>query len=346
MKIFYAVDHAAHACAGEIKDGVLTSCFENPTRADSVDAALKQAGYDDISAPTDMGLDGILAVHDAGYVAFLQAAWADWQAAGRHGDIFPLVWPGAGMRRDVDPTHIDGKVGLYCFDSGTPICAGTWGVVYQSAQAALNAADHLLSNRCETSFVFARPPGHHAMPDQYGGYCFLNNAAIAAQHLSQNGKSKVAILDVDYHHGNGTQTIFYDRPDVLTVNIHSDPADEYPYFLGHADETGTGDGEGFNLNLPLPKGTEWRQYQEALETALSRIKAFAPNALVVSFGADTYKNDPLGYFKLETENLFQIGASISGLGLPTCAVLEGGYDIPALGTNVVAFLNGLNGKAH
>lgn len=346
MKIFYTNDHALHACAGEIKNGVLKPCFENPTRADAIEDALTDAGYKDISAPINMGMDGILAVHNADYVAFLQSAWCEWQAAGRDGDIFPLVWPGDRMRRDVSPTHIDGKVGLYCFDSGTPMCAGTWDVVYQSAQAALNAAEHSLSGNGTNSFVFARPPGHHAMPGQYGGYCFLNNAAIAAHHLTQNGKAKVAILDVDYHHGNGTQAIFYDRSDVLTVNIHSDPADEYPYFLGHADETGANAGTGFNMNLPLPKDTEWPAYEAALSTAIERISSYAPDALVVSFGADTYKNDPLGHFKLETKDLHTIGKSVSNLNLPTCAVLEGGYDVPALGGNVVAFLDGISSKGH
>lgn len=343
MRIFYADQHQSHACAGEIKDGELKPCFENPSRATSIEEALKNADYREFLVPNDFGLDGILAVHAPDYVEFLQTAWHDWNAIGREGDIFPLVWPGKTMRRNVKPTHIDGKVGLYAFDSGTPICAGTWPTVYQGAQAALSAADALRDGDEKHCFVFSRPPGHHAMPGQYGGYCFLNNAAIAAHHLSNNGTRRVAVLDVDYHHGNGTQAIFYDRADVLTVNIHSDPIDEYPYFMGHPDETGTGDGEGFNLNLPLPKGTEWPAYSDALDTAIRRIKSHQPEALVVSFGADTYKNDPLGHFRLDTHHLNAIGEKIGELALPTCSILEGGYDIPALGQNVVAFLDGITG---
>ncbi|UTW55944.1 histone deacetylase family protein [Kordiimonas sp. SCSIO 12610] len=342
MQIFYADHHAHHDCAGEIKDGELKPCFENPTRADAVEKSLKEASYSWLPPTTDFGLDPILAVHEAGYITFLQTAWAHWQDAGRSGDIFPLCWPGDGMRRDVSPENIDGKIGLYAFDSGTPICAGTYDVAYQGAQCALNAAQALLDGESQ-SFAFSRPPGHHAMPGQYGGYCFMNNAAIAAQHLRNAGEARVAVLDVDYHHGNGTQAIFYDRSDVFVTNIHSDPINEYPYFMGHADETGIGAGEGYNLNLPLPKGTDWQTYEPALKTALDRIREFSASKLIVSFGADTYKEDPLGYFKLERENFTQIGKMIAGLGLPTATILEGGYAIDELGNNVVAMLRGLEG---
>jgi acetoin utilization deacetylase AcuC-like enzyme len=340
MKIYYADNHKQHDCAGEIKDGELKPCFENPGRADAVQTALITAGYN-LEAPTkDFGLDPILRIHDRAYIEFLKTAWTEWQSVGRSGDIFPLCWPGAGMRRNVSPNHIDGKVGLYAFDSGTPICEGTYNVAYQGAQCALNAAQALLDGETY-SFAFSRPPGHHAMPGQYGGYCFMNNIAIAAQYLKDAGKSRIAILDVDYHHGNGTQTAFYDRSDILVVNIHSDPADEYPYYLGHADETGTGDGTGYNLNLPLPKSTKWEAYQTALSTALNRIKEFAPEMLLVSFGADTYKDDPLGYFKLEQEDFSKISKAIATLKLPTAIILEGGYAIDDLGENTLIMLEGM-----
>jgi acetoin utilization deacetylase AcuC-like enzyme len=182
------------------------------------------------------------------------------------------------------------------------------------------------------------------MPGQYGGYCFLNNAAVAAQYLRDNGKDRVAILDVDYHHGNGTQAIFYDRSDVLVINIHSDPVNEYPYFMGHADENGEGAGVGFNVNLPLPKSTDWQTYAPALKDAINRINGFAADALVLSFGADTYKEDPLGYFKLEKSDFSKIGHMISALNLPTVTILEGGYAIDDLGENVVTLLNGLENQ--
>ncbi|WP_262695242.1 histone deacetylase family protein [Kordiimonas aquimaris] len=344
MKIFYSDKHAAHDCAGEIKDGELKPCFENPSRADAIDQAFKQNGFDTLYTPSDFGLEPVLKVHDADYIEFLHTAWQEWQAIGRKGDIFPLVWPGAGMRREVQPENIDGKLGIYAFDSGTPICAGTWGVVYQGAQAAISTADAVMRKQTQHAFSFSRPPGHHAMPGQYGGYCFLNNAAIAAQYMRDNGAKKVAVLDVDYHHGNGTQAIFYNRADVLVVNVHSDPKHEYPYYLGHADEVGDGAGNGFNVNLPLPKGTGWDKYLPTLNKALHSLEQFAPDALVVSFGADTYKDDPLGFFKLDTNHFIEIGAAIAKLEIPTATILEGGYAIEALGDNVIAMINGLSAK--
>ncbi len=340
MIIYYADHHAKHNCSGEIKDGELKPCFENPTRATSIETSLKQAGYNWQPPVHDFGTSPILAVHEADYINFLKSAWNEWQSIGRSGDIFPLCWPGANMRRDVSPRNIDGKIGLYAFDSGTPICEGTYTVAYQGAQCALNAAQALLDGH-NRSFAFSRPPGHHAMPGQYGGYCFMNNAAIAAQHLRTHGKERIAILDVDYHHGNGTQAIFYDRSDVLVINIHSDPVDEYPYFMGHADETGSKNGEGYTLNLPLAKGTDWQAYEPTLQSALNRIEDFKADALIVSFGADTYKDDPLGHFKLERGDFTKIGKMITGLQLPTATILEGGYAINDLGENVVAMLTGL-----
>ena len=344
MLIYYADRHKKHDCAGEIKDGELKPCFENPTRADAIEAAFTAKGYTDIRTPDDYGLGLIHAIHDEAYVAFLQSAWKEWTAAGRSGDIFPLVWPGANMRRDVSPQTIDGKLGLYAFDSGTPICAGTWEVAYQGAQSAIAAAQSVMKNESKHAFSFSRPPGHHAMSAQFGGYCFLNNAAIAAQAMSDAGAQRVAVLDVDYHHGNGTQAIFYYRSDVMVINIHSDPANEYPYFLGHADERGEGDGVGFNLNLPLPKGTTWKSYKPALEKAIQALEDYDADGLILSFGADTYKDDPLGFFKLDTPHFTEIGKRVDALGLPTAIILEGGYAIDALGDNVVALLSGFENK--
>lgn len=340
MLIYFADKHKAHDCAGEIKDGELKPCFENPTRAEAIEHAFSSAGFSNVRIPEDHGMATIMEVHNADYVEFLENAWSLWTTAGRKGDIVPLVWPGHGMRTDVSPETIDGKLGLYCFDSGTPICAGTWEVAYQGAQSAISTAKTVWSGETKQAFSFSRPPGHHAMPSQYGGYCFLNNAAIAAQTLRNEGARKVAVLDVDYHHGNGTQAIFYERDDVMVVNLHSDPANEYPYFLGHADETGEGAGQGYNLNLPLPKGTTWGTYLPALEQAMRRLSEYAPEALVLSFGADTFKDDPLGFFALETKHFLEIGKMVNAIGLPTAIILEGGYAIDQLGENVVALLSG------
>lgn len=342
MLVYYADKHAAHSCAGEIKDGELKPCFENPTRADAIETAFEQAGYNNLQAPDDHGMAPISAVHTQPYIDFLQNAWTEWMAAGRTGDIFPLVWPGKGMRTNVAPHTIDGKLGLYAFDSGTPICAGTWEVAYQGAQSAVSTAKAVWNGPHKHAFSFSRPPGHHAMMSQFGGYCFLNNAAIAAQTLRDLGAKRVAVLDVDYHHGNGTQAIFYARHDVMVVNIHSDPANEYPYYLGHPEETGDGAGLGYNLNLPLPKGTKWDTYLPTLEQAVQRLTEYGPEALVLSFGADTFKDDPLGFFELDTDHFLEIGKRVAALNLPTAIILEGGYAIDQLGANVVALLSGFS----
>ena len=234
--------------------------------------------------------------------------------------------------------RIDAKLGPYSFDASSPIAAGTWEGAYWSAQTSLTALDAVLAGD-RAAFALCRPPGHHCGPDYLGGYCYLNNAAIAAEAGAAAGR-RVAILDVDYHHGNGTQDIFYARGDVLFVSIHADPRMDYPYFWGHADETGEGDGEGATLNLPLPRGTDLAAYLPALDAALERIAAFAPDLLVVSYGADTFAGDPISHFRLETPDYATIARRIASLGLPALVVMEGGYAIDALGANVASFLAG------
>ena len=190
------------------------------------------------------------------------------------------------------------------------------------------------------AFALCRPPGHHAARDLYGGYCFLNNAAIAAQYLRDHGAARVAILDVDFHHGNGTQDIFYDRADVLFVSLHGDPAEAFPYFSGYADETGAGAGSGCNLNFPLPRATEFAAWRAALETGLARIRAFGPDALVVSLGVDTYAGDPISFFRLQSSDFTAYGGLIASCRVPTVFVLEGGYAVAEVGVNVVNVLAG------
>jgi acetoin utilization deacetylase AcuC-like enzyme len=185
-----------------------------------------------------------------------------------------------------------------------------------------------------------RPPGHHSGSDYFGGYCYLNNAAIAAEAAIAQGRKQVAILDVDYHHGNGTQDIFYARADVAFASIHADPETDYPFFWGRPDETGEGEGEGANLNLPLKRGTRWNDYERALGRALEQLGAFGPDLLIVSFGADTWGGDPISHFQLETADYRSIASRISSAGLPTLIVMEGGYAVEALGANVAEFLSG------
>jgi acetoin utilization deacetylase AcuC-like enzyme len=295
-----------------------------------------------VDDPTDHGLEPIFAVHDPEYVAFVRSAHDEWLAAGREGDAIGYTFP-AVRRRKLDLSRIDGKLGAYGFDAATPIASGTWSASYWSAQTALSAFDAVAGGQ-QQAFALCRPPGHHSGKDYYGGYCYLNNAAIAAQAAVDQGRGPVAILDVDYHHGNGTQDIFYARGDVLFASIHADPKMDYPYFWGHSDETGEGEGDGATLNLPLPRGTTWQGYEPALERALLEITRFGAKFLVISYGADTYESDPISHLKLTTDDMHRIGAETATLGLPTVTVMEGGYNIEALGSNVAAFLAGLEGS--
>jgi acetoin utilization deacetylase AcuC-like enzyme len=235
--------------------------------------------------------------------------------------------------------HIDGKLGYYSMDAGAPITAGTWRAVYGSAQVAVSAADRIAGG-LRSAFALCRPPGHHAAANFMGGYCYLNNAAIAAQHLIGCGAQKISILDVDYHHGNGTQSIFYERDDVSFISLHADPTAEYPYFSGYAHEKGGGRGLGHNHNLPLQAGAAWREYRPALESGCRIVREYRPDALVVSLGVDTFEKDPISRFRLRSEDYVQIGRMVAELRCPALFVLEGGYAVSEIGVNAVNVLSG------
>ena len=336
MLTVYSNEHQLHRGKFELANGQLVPCYECPERAELVIGAVQQADLGPIIEPDDFGLDPVRRVHDARFVEFLGEAWDLWVAEGREGDALPLNWAVRGMRQ-IEPEHIDGKLSYFSFDAGSPITSGTWQAVQTAANVALTGAASLAAGE-HCIFSVCRPPGHHAATDYIGGYCYLNNVAIAAQHLRDNGAGKVAILDIDYHHGNGTQTIFYDRRDVLFVSIHGDPAQEFPYFLGRSDETGAGEGEGFNLNLPLRWHSSAEQWFGALEKGCSRITEYAPDYLLVSLGVDTFIDDPISQFRLTTEDYLQVGARIAELGLPMLFVLEGGYAVDDIGRNAVNVL--------
>lgn len=338
MITIYSSDHVHQNATVELVDGKLRSPFEHPRRAEMVLTQVQTTNLGTVIAPHDFGLAPILRVHDRHFVEFLQTAWHEWQAAHGDYDALPLNWAVRTMRHDRIPETIDGKLSYYSFDAGTPITSGTWRAAIAAANVALTGANQLQGDR--TAFALCRPPGHHAAADFYGGYCFLNNAAIAAQALRDGGCDRVAILDVDYHHGNGTQAIFYDRADVLFVSIHADPLQDFPYFLGFADERGSGAGEGYNHNYPLRWGTSWDCYQEALLDAIAKIQQYRPDAIVVSLGVDTFCEDPISRFQLTSNNFLQIGAVLSKLACPTLFVLEGGYAIDAIGLNAVNVLLG------
>lgn len=273
---------------------------------------------------------------------FLQTAWDEWKAAGFKGEAITTTWPARRMA-DKCPTFIEGKLGYYASAAETSISPGTWEAAYASAQVALTGAKRVLDG-AHSVFALCRPPGHHATYDMFGGFCFLNNAAIAAQSMLDNGAKRVAIVDVDFHHGNGTQDIFYNRDDVLFVSLHGDPLETFPYFLGHADEKGAGTGEGFNFNYPMPPKTQFSVWRETLKNGLNKVRKFGADALVVSLGVDTFENDPISFFKLKSNDFITFGEDIANLGLPTLFVMEGGYDVDEIGVNVVNVLGGFEGQ--
>ncbi|ARV18809.1 Acetylpolyamine aminohydrolase [Curvibacter sp. AEP1-3] len=342
MKTFYNHLHAQHQGKVEMFRGALVPCFEVPARADHVLAELQRRQLGAVLEPQAFDEAALTAIHSPRYLRFLATAWDQWvalDAANADKDILPSVWPTRTFRTDIEPDNFAAKVGLYSYDAGTPFTSGTWVAARAGAQCALSAAQALLAGD-RAAFALSRPPGHHAGADFFGGYCFLNNAALAAQHLRNAGMKKVAVLDVDYHHGNGTQAIFYDRPDVYFASIHGDPRTEYPFYLGHADETGSGAGLGANLNLPLPRGTDYATWAQALETALAGIARFGADALVVSLGMDTFEGDPISGFKLRTDDYLRIGERLAKAGLPTVFIFEGGYAVEEVGVNAVNVLQG------
>lgn len=341
MKIFYSEEHRNHYPPFEVFDGgIRVPYYENPDRMDRIIAALRKTDWAEFCEPDDFGLDPVLAVHDRAYLNFLASCWDEWldsdpeiAAAPEQHAFLPATF---ALRRTARPTaSIRGRGGYYLMDLSACIVAGTYNAALASANIALSTASSIV-NGGRSAFALCRPPGHHAGMDYAAGYCFINNAAVAADWLSEKGKA--AILDIDYHGGNGTQDIFYERNDVLTISIHGDPDFEYPHYIGFADETGAGAGLGFHRNFPLPKDTGDEKYLSALEEALTMIRKFAPDFLALSFGADTFDGDPLGTFHVTREGLAEIGKRIAGLNLPTAVIMEGGYANEALGENTVTLL--------
>ena len=339
MRVYFSPEQLLHEQGVEFNRGVLTAPFEKPARAEAVRRALEAAFPGCEQAADTFPLSTLHAVHDADYIAFLQNAHQEWISEGRDGDVFPMVWPVHGLREDKTPQTIVGKASRYSFEISTGIMEHSWLLARRSAETALSGASALARGE-DAAFSLCRPPGHHAGRDYFGGYCFLNNAGVAAQYLREAGAARIAILDVDYHHGNGTQQIFYDRSDVFYLSIHADPDTDFPYFLGFSDETGCGAGEGFNLNMPLARGAGWSVYEPALTHSLKAVKAYAPDALVVSLGVDTAAGDLLSGFLLTPDDFRRLGAAVAGLGLKTLFVFEGGYAVDDIGGHVVNVLDG------
>jgi acetoin utilization deacetylase AcuC-like enzyme len=339
MHTFFSEDHRLHFPQAELSGGEFVTPYERPSRVEYVLHRLRERGF---AAPVDPGpvdLAPVRRLLDADFLSFLETAWDEWLAEGYTGEIIGITVPTRHMRMDRRPRSIDGRVGYHCHALETAITRGTWAAAL-SSMASAQAAQRHVAGGARSAFALCRPPGHHATVDQYGGYCFLNNAAVVADMFVADGAKRVAVLDIDFHHGNGTQQIFYHRGDVLFASIHGDPADAYPFFVGFADETGAGPGEGANANYPLPPGTEYGAWALALDDAIARIRAHGAEALVVSLGVDAYKDDPISFFKLDSPDFLDCGRRIARLGLPTVFCMEGGYAIEQIGVNTVNVLEG------
>ena len=346
MLIVHGVAHRLHDPGAAMKRAGQPPNFDLPDRIDVVLEALQAQGAHRLRLASDDGLSPIARVHRADYLNFLQTAWERWPRERGAELALPQFWPGpsspAGGMPARCPDSVVGQFGWFAGDAIAPLMAGTWAAAYGSAQVALSA-QRAVAEGARSALALCRPPGHHAGAARLAGYCYLNNAAIAAQAFIDGGLQRVAVFDVDYHHGNGTQEIFYERADVLVCSVHADPAEDYPYFVGRADEAGAGPGEGFNLNCPLPAGSAWPAWRAAMEICCRRIDDFEPQALVVSLGVDTHRDDPSGSFKLDSGHYVLLGQRLAELGLPTLFVLEGGYALEVLGVNVTNVLAGFEG---
>jgi acetoin utilization deacetylase AcuC-like enzyme len=334
----FSEQHLLRNARTELYGGELVRPHESPERAQMVLERVRAVGLGPITAPSRFGLAPVLRAHDQQFVEFLRNAWVDWVAAGNRGEAIPDCWPARRMAQR-RPNGIAGRLGYYAMAGETSISAGTWEAASAAVDVALSGAS-VLRDGARAAFALCRPPGHHAARDLFGGYCFLNNAAIAAQFLRDHGAERVAVLDVDFHHGNGTQDIFYSRSDVLYVSLHGDPSEAFPYFSGFADEAGADAGEGYNINFPLPRATGFELWQQTLATALAGIRRYSPDALVVSLGVDTFVRDPISFFRLESSDFSTYGGMIGACRIPTLFVFEGGYAVADVGVNVVNVLAG------
>lgn len=338
MKAYLDPRQAVHDPGHFMANGTRLPNPEVPARIAILRKGAEAAGCV-FDAPQDHGHGPIAAIHSAEYLTFLRTIYPRWQCIPDAGpEVIPNIHP--ANRTDGYPKSAIGQAGFHQADTACPIGPDTWLSAYWSAQAALSAAQDVATG-ARAAYALCRPPGHHAFADLAGGFCFLNSAAIAGQALLTRGL-RPAILDIDVHHGNGTQGIFYDRADVLTVSLHADPARFYPFFWGHAQERGAGAGLGANLNLPLPRGTDDSGFRATLATALTRISGFGADVIVVALGLDAHEDDPFQGLRVTTPGFRAIAADIAALGLPLVLVQEGGYVSNALGANLTSFLTSIS----
>lgn len=345
MKVVYTPAHLLHDPHVEFETSTAHAPWEHIGRAEAIRETLQADQQFDFLEPSTWGTSPIEAVHNPGLVRFLAEGWRQYAAA-HPGvrEVVPDVFYRPALRDKMsagrEPQAINGRVGYWCFETTTPLTEGTYQAALGAVDTALTSTRLVLDGE-HHAYGLCRPPGHHATADLYGGYCFFNNAAVAANYVATTTGSKVTVLDVDYHHGNGTQQIFYDRDDVQYVSLHGDPARAYPYSIGFADETGAGRGLGCNRNYPLPARADDDLFVATLADACEQVAAFDPALLIVSLGLDTYITDPICDLAVTTEGMRRSGAAVGELGMPTVVLQEGGYDVSALGANVHAWLSGL-----
>jgi acetoin utilization deacetylase AcuC-like enzyme len=355
MQVVYSATHLAHDITHETFMGVLVPANEVAERAEIIRSALDADGGFPRMEPTEHGEAPITAVHDPGLVRFLESAWSELRRQGiprafLSADTYPNRSMFEGMSNEAmaalvrEPGDAGGRAGFWGLDSAAPLVAGTYGAARGAVDVALTAVDLVLDGGATAAYGLCRPPGHHAARSMYGGYCFFNNAAIAAEAITARTGERVAILDVDFHHGNGSQQIFWRRGDVRYVSIHAHPDRQYPYFLGREDETGEGEGEGENVNFPLPAGTTDADYLTAVDRACAAIGEVEGSIVVVSLGFDTYGLDPIGDFALTTAVYHEVGRRVAALGRRLVILQEGGYHRPSLGENARAWLRGAEGR--
>ena len=352
MKVVHTDRHRGHDPKVETYLGVPVPACEVPARAEAIRDALAADGGFEIVPPTEHGPDPIVAVHDAGLVRFLEEAWPSVERQGIErdflvADTYPTRQMFSGMSDTFvaarpEPEAIGGRTGWWGLDSSNPIRPGTYEAARWAVDVALTTVDLVLGGET-VAYGLCRPPGHHAAAAMAGGYCFFNNAAIAAESIVEATGEHVAILDVDVHHGNGTQQIFWRRGDVRYASLHADPRRLYPFFLGHADEVGEGPGRGANLNLPQPLRADDATYLADLDRALEWIATAPGSIVVVSLGFDTYEKDPIGDLALTTEGYAEMGRRVAALGRRLVILQEGGYYLPSLGDNARAWLRGAGG---
>jgi acetoin utilization deacetylase AcuC-like enzyme len=339
MKFFFTEDQALHRPQHFMQRGQIKKAEDQPERAEVLKAAALKVGLEACEA-TQYPEGALALVHTADYLDFLTTGYAQWSELPDFSDeIRPNVHPNghSGRKGATYPDHIIGRAGWHMADCASPIGPDTIKASIGAANVALSAAETILGGERE-AYALCRPPGHHAGADQAAGHCYLNNLAIAAEHLGQKF-SKIAVLDIDVHHGNGTQSIFYERNDVLTISIHADPRQFYPFYWGYDHETGKSAGTGFNRNYPLPLGTDEGLWLATIDDCLNRVSAFEPEVLIIALGLDAYEHDPLGAFRVTTTGFGVAGGKIGAVDLPVLLVHEGGYMTDALGDNLQEFLS-------